>query len=55
MKQLELPEDVGRKITLASAAAGLNDRQYVLACITAGLIAHAKHDLLLAAAFKLIT
>lgn len=52
--QLDLPGDVGRKVMLASAAAGLTDREYVLACITAGLMTHAKHDATLAAVLKLI-
>ena len=54
MRQLDLPDDIGRKVMLASVAAGLSDRDYVLACVTAGLMTHAEHDALLAAAFKLI-
>jgi hypothetical protein len=52
MMKVTLPDDIERKLNLASAAVGLSVREYVAACLIAGLETHSQHDGTLAMVFQ---
>jgi hypothetical protein len=46
------PDDMERKLNIASTAAGLTVREYIAACVIAGMETHSRHDPLLAMVFQ---
>lgn len=49
---VRLPDDLERKVQVASAAIGLSSREYVQASVAAALATHAEHDPIVATAFR---
>jgi hypothetical protein len=52
MMDVTLPDDMERRLNLASTAAGLSVREYIAACLIAGMETHSRHDPLLAMVFQ---
>lgn len=46
-----LPDNLDRRVNLASASLGMSKAEYVSACVAAGLDTHAAHDDVLRMAF----
>lgn len=53
--EMDFPEDLLDKVQVASAAVGLSSREYITACILAGLETHAQHDPIVATAFHVMS
>jgi hypothetical protein len=52
MMKITLPDNIEHKLNIASTAAGLTIREYVAACLIAGMETHSRHDPLLAIVFQ---
>ncbi len=52
--EMHFPEEILDRVNVASAAVGLSVRDYLTACIIAGLETHMQHDPILAAAFRVM-